>query len=58
MYFRGENCMTSNRIGVLVGIVALTKEVAIGRMFASMKDYQVTGNKEMMVLEAMNGISL
>lgn len=50
--------MTSNRIGVLVGIVALTKEVAIGRMFASMKDYQVTGNKEMMVLEAMNGISL
>ncbi|MBA0597306.1 hypothetical protein Gorai_007114 [Gossypium raimondii] len=35
-------------------MIALTEAVAIGRTFASMKDYQLDGNKEMVALGAMN----
>ncbi|KAL1059842.1 hypothetical protein V6Z11_1Z001900 [Gossypium hirsutum] len=45
------------RIGVLAGMIALTEAVAIGRTFASMKDYQLDGNKEMVALGTMNVVS-
>ncbi|XVE95352.1 hypothetical protein REPUB_Repub02eG0089500 [Reevesia pubescens] len=54
IYFSGEYLLKGLRIGVVAGMVALTEAVAIGRTFASMKDYQLDGNKEMMALGAMN----
>ncbi|KAB1205457.1 Sulfate transporter 1.3 [Morella rubra] len=54
IYFSGENLGKGFRIGVVAAMVALTEAVAIGRTFASMKDYQIDGNKEMVALGAMN----
>ncbi|KAI8548232.1 hypothetical protein RHMOL_Rhmol07G0257400 [Rhododendron molle] len=54
IYFTGENLLKGFRIGVVAGMIALTEAVAIGRTFASMKDYQLDGNKEMVALGAMN----
>ncbi|PWA37346.1 sulfate transporter 1,3 [Artemisia annua] len=54
IYFSGENLTKGFKIGIVAGIIALTEAVAIGRTFASMKDYQVDGNKEMVALGTMN----
>ncbi|KAI5407932.1 Sulfate transporter 1.2, variant 4 [Lathyrus oleraceus] len=35
-------------------MIALTEAIAIGRTFASMKDYQLDGNREMVALGTMN----
>ncbi|KAK3012071.1 hypothetical protein RJ639_011964, partial [Escallonia herrerae] len=56
IYFTGEYLSKGFRIGVVAGVVALTEAVAIGRTFASMKDYQLDGNKEMVAQGAMNVI--
>ncbi|KAD6796709.1 hypothetical protein R6Q59_019524 [Mikania micrantha] len=54
IYFSGEHLLKGFRIGIEAGMIALTEAVAIGRTFASMKDYQVDGNKEMVALGTMN----
>ncbi|XP_021284356.1 sulfate transporter 1.3 [Herrania umbratica] len=54
IYFSGDYLLKGLRIGVVAGMIALTEAVAIGRTFASMKDYQINGNKEMVALGAMN----
>ncbi|KAH7524438.1 sulfate transporter 1.2 [Ziziphus jujuba] len=54
IYFSGENLAKGFRIGVVAGMIALTEAVAIGRTFASMKDYPLDGNKEMVALGTMN----
>ncbi|XP_076925903.1 sulfate transporter 1.2-like [Bidens hawaiensis] len=54
IYFSGDNLLKGIRIGIVAGMIALTEAVAIGRTFASMKDYQVDGNKEMIALGTMN----
>ncbi|XP_027358595.1 sulfate transporter 1.3-like [Abrus precatorius] len=54
LYFNGQYLGKSFRIGVVAGMIALTEATAIGRTFASMKDYQLDGNKEMVALGAMN----
>ncbi|KAK1441625.1 hypothetical protein QVD17_07667 [Tagetes erecta] len=54
IYFSGENLVKGIRIGIEAGMIALTEAVAIGRTFASMKDYKVDGNKEMVALGTMN----
>ncbi|KAJ0086177.1 hypothetical protein Patl1_08480 [Pistacia atlantica] len=54
IYFSGEYLIKGLRIGVVAGLIALTEAVAIGRTFASMKDYQLDGNKEMVALGTMN----
>ncbi|KAJ1406812.1 sulfate anion transporter, conserved site [Sesbania bispinosa] len=54
IYFSGEYLGKGFRIGVLAGMIALTEAIAIGRTFASMKDYQLDGNKEMVALGTMN----
>ncbi|XVE60446.1 hypothetical protein DITRI_Ditri05aG0129100 [Diplodiscus trichospermus] len=54
IYFSGEYLLKGLKIGVVAGLIALTEAVAIGRTFASMKDYQLDGNKEMVALGAMN----
>ncbi|KAM7257160.1 hypothetical protein ACFE04_012901 [Oxalis oulophora] len=50
IYFSGEYVLKGLRVGVVAGMVALTEATAIGRTFASMKDYQLDGNKEMVAL--------
>ncbi|KAK6938185.1 SLC26A/SulP transporter domain [Dillenia turbinata] len=54
IYFSGDYLLKGFRIGVVAGMIALTEAVAIGRTFASMKDYQIDGNKEMVALGTMN----
>ncbi|KAM7256414.1 hypothetical protein ACFE04_012155 [Oxalis oulophora] len=54
IYFSGEYVLKGLRVGVVAGMVALTEATAIGRTFASMKDYQLDGNKEMVALGTMN----
>ncbi|KAL2489242.1 Sulfate transporter 1.3 [Forsythia ovata] len=54
IYFTGDYLLKGFRIGVVAGIIALTEAVAIGRTFATMKDYQLDGNKEMVALGTMN----
>lgn len=54
IYFSGDYLIKGIRTGIVAGMIALTEAVAIGRTFASMKDYQLDGNKEMVALGAMN----
>ncbi|KAK6940124.1 STAS domain [Dillenia turbinata] len=54
IYFSGDYLHKGFRIGVVAGMIALTEAIAIGRTFASMKDYQIDGNKEMVALGTMN----
>uniref|UniRef100_A0A2N9GU92 STAS domain-containing protein n=1 Tax=Fagus sylvatica TaxID=28930 RepID=A0A2N9GU92_FAGSY len=54
IYFNGEYLGKGFKIGVVAAMIALTEAIAIGRTFASMKDYQLDGNKEMVALGAMN----
>ncbi|XP_044433479.1 probable sulfate transporter 3.3 isoform X2 [Triticum aestivum] len=42
------------KTGLVIGIISLTEGVAVGRTFASIKDYKVDGNKEMMAIGLMN----
>ncbi|KAK1289360.1 Sulfate transporter 1.2 [Acorus calamus] len=54
IHFSGSYALKGLRIGSVAGMIALTDAVAIGRTFASMKDYQIDGNKEMVALGVMN----
>ncbi|KAJ4952610.1 hypothetical protein NE237_029442 [Protea cynaroides] len=54
IYFSGKDLGKGIKIGVVAGVIALTEAIAIGRTFASMKDYQVDGNKEMLAMGMMN----
>ncbi|WOH10750.1 hypothetical protein DCAR_0730220 [Daucus carota subsp. sativus] len=40
--------------GIVTGILSLTEGIAVGRTFASLKNYQVDGNQEMMAIGFMN----
>ncbi|KAI3783242.1 hypothetical protein L1987_42318 [Smallanthus sonchifolius] len=42
------------KIGFICAIIALTEAVAVGRSFASIKGYNLDGNKEMIAMEFMN----
>ncbi|KAJ1382760.1 sulfate anion transporter, conserved site [Sesbania bispinosa] len=42
------------KIGLVIAVVALTESVAVGRSFASIKGYQLDGNKEMMSIGFTN----
>ncbi|OIW02397.1 hypothetical protein TanjilG_04990 [Lupinus angustifolius] len=54
IYWSGDYLGKGFRIGIVAGMIALTEAIAIGRTFASKKDYQIDGNKEMVALGAMN----
>ncbi|RVW24234.1 Sulfate transporter 1.3 [Vitis vinifera] len=54
IYFTGVYVIKGFKIGVVVGLIALTEAIAIGRTFAAMKGYQLDGNKEMVALGTMN----
>eukprot|EP00268_Persea_americana_P049991 TRINITY_DN5403_c0_g1_i4.p1 TRINITY_DN5403_c0_g1~~TRINITY_DN5403_c0_g1_i4.p1 ORF type:complete len:634 (+),score=107.47 TRINITY_DN5403_c0_g1_i4:242-2143(+) len=42
------------KTGLVTGILSLTEGIAVGRTFASLKNYKVDGNKEMMAIGFMN----
>ncbi|CAD5186849.1 unnamed protein product [Musa acuminata subsp. malaccensis] len=45
---------TTMKTGIVTGIISLTEGIASGRTFASLRGYQVDGNKEMMAIGLMN----
>ncbi|XP_068302833.1 probable sulfate transporter 3.4 [Pyrus communis] len=54
LYFSGPHLALAIKTGIITGILSLTEGVAVGRTFASLKNYQVDGNKEMMAIGIMN----
>ncbi|TQD71056.1 hypothetical protein C1H46_043409 [Malus baccata] len=54
LYFSGPYLALAIKTGIITGILSLTEGVAVGRTFASLKNYQVDGNKEMMAIGLMN----
>ncbi|XP_020595950.1 low affinity sulfate transporter 3-like [Phalaenopsis equestris] len=54
LQFRGAYVGESAKIGVICAVLALTEAVAVGRSFASVRGYQLDGNKEMVSMGCMN----
>lgn len=54
LYFNGPFLALAIKTGIVTGILSLTEGIAVGRTFASLKNYQVDGNKEMMAIGIMN----
>lgn len=52
--FNSPHVVDVAKIGLIVAVVALTESVAVGRSFASIKGYQLDGNKEMMSIGFTN----
>ncbi|CAH2053583.1 unnamed protein product [Thlaspi arvense] len=50
LYFSGTHLALAIKTGIITGILSLTEGIAVGRTFASLKNYQVNGNKEMMAI--------
>lgn len=54
LYFSGPHLALAIKTGLVTGILSLTEGIAVGRTFASLQNYQVDGNKEMMAIGLMN----
>ncbi|XP_022714932.1 probable sulfate transporter 3.4 [Durio zibethinus] len=54
LYFNGQYLALAIRTGIVTGILSLTEGIAVGRTFASLRNYQVDGNKEMLAIGLMN----
>ncbi|KAL3511811.1 hypothetical protein ACH5RR_024528 [Cinchona calisaya] len=54
LYFHGPFVAIAIKTGIVTGILSLTEGIAVGRTFASLKNYQVDGNKEMTAIGFMN----
>ncbi|XP_024022463.1 probable sulfate transporter 3.4 [Morus notabilis] len=54
LYFSGHYLGVAIKTGIVTGILSLTEGVAVGRTFASLENYQVDGNKEMIAIGLMN----
>lgn len=54
LVFQGEMLKHAVLVGFEASLIALTEAIAIGRTFASMKNYHIDGNKEMMAFGIMN----
>lgn len=52
--FKGEILKHALTIGFEAALIALTEAIAIGRTFASIKNYHIDGNKEMIAFGIMN----
>ncbi|XP_021896081.1 low affinity sulfate transporter 3 isoform X1 [Carica papaya] len=50
----GQHVGEAAKIGLITALVALTEAIAVGRSFASIKDYHLEGNKEMIAMGFMN----
>ncbi|KAL2516531.1 putative sulfate transporter 3.4 [Forsythia ovata] len=54
LLFHGPYLTLAIKTGIITGILSLTEGIAVGRTFATLKNYQVDGNKEMMAFGLMN----
>ncbi|KAL1564996.1 putative sulfate transporter 3.4 [Salvia divinorum] len=54
LFFSGRYIGLAIKTGIITGILSLTEGIAVGRTFATLKNYQVDGNKEMMAIGLMN----
>ncbi|KAH9800526.1 putative sulfate transporter 3.4 [Citrus sinensis] len=54
LYFHGPHLQLAIKTGIITGILSLTEGIAVGRTFASLHNYQVDGNKEMIAIGFMN----
>ncbi|XP_030526149.1 probable sulfate transporter 3.4 [Rhodamnia argentea] len=54
LYLSGPYLALAIKTGIITGILSLAEGIAVGRTFATMKNYQVDGNKEMMAIGLMN----
>ncbi|KAD2806191.1 hypothetical protein E3N88_39568 [Mikania micrantha] len=54
LYFHGKFLGVAIKTGIITGILSLTEGIAVGRTFATLNDYQVDGNKEMIAIGLMN----
>lgn len=54
LYFHSSHIALAAKTGLITGILSLTEGIAVGRTFASLENYQVDGNKEMMAIGVMN----
>lgn len=54
LYFHGSHVALAAKTGLITGMLSLTEGIAVGRTFASLGNYQVDGNKEMMAVGIMN----
>ncbi|KAL5072648.1 hypothetical protein RYX36_011632 [Vicia faba] len=54
LFFNGPYLALAIKTGLVSGILSLTEGIAVGRTFASLRNYQVDGNKEMMAIGLMN----
>nr|DAD44730.1 TPA_asm: hypothetical protein HUJ06_002960 [Nelumbo nucifera] len=54
LYLHGPYLGLAIKTGIITGILSLTEGIAVGRTFASLRNYQVDGNKEMMAIGLMN----
>nr|GEX10194.1 low affinity sulfate transporter 3-like [Tanacetum cinerariifolium] len=52
--FNGPHLVEAAKAGFICAIIALTEAVAVGRSFASIKGYNLDGNKEMLAMGCMN----
>ncbi|CAL5189373.1 unnamed protein product [Lathyrus oleraceus] len=54
LQFHGQNVGQAAKIGLVCAVIALTEAMAVGRSFASIKGYQLDGNREMLSMGIMN----
>ncbi|KAG0455948.1 hypothetical protein HPP92_023736 [Vanilla planifolia] len=54
LIFSGPYFVYTIKVGIATGILSLTDALAAGRTFASLRNYQIDGNKEMMAIGLMN----
>ncbi|KAJ7942995.1 Sulfate transporter 3.3 like [Quillaja saponaria] len=54
LQFHGTHLGLVIKTGLITGILSLTEGIAVGRTFATLKNYQVDGNKEMIAIGFMN----
>ncbi|KAK7368233.1 hypothetical protein VNO80_10257 [Phaseolus coccineus] len=54
LLFQGDHLVLAIKTGLITGILSLTEGIAVGRTFATIRNYKVDGNKEMMAIGFMN----
>ncbi|CAK8567325.1 unnamed protein product [Lathyrus sativus] len=54
LYSNGPYLALSIKTSIVTGILSLTEGIVVGRTFATLKNYQVDGKKEMMAIGFMN----
>ncbi|CAJ1939598.1 unnamed protein product [Sphenostylis stenocarpa] len=54
LHFQGDHIGLVIKTGLITGILSLTEGIAVGRTFATIRNYKVDGNKEMMAIGLMN----